>query len=280
MDKKKLRAGLIIAAVLAVAGAAAIALPGALKKKPLPLEGTTVVLAGDSRSSDDYTFYREAMERKGGCRAVTAGASGKTAAYNASDAYLARILEQPHDCSVWLVGGNDDGSPGTVGTFRADSPLAAQGEPVVGETDPDDDYRGTTFIQAVDHIMRRYLRDGAAQGKGGRIPLMIFCTDLPQQRDSADSPWSRPENWERKRLAILECCEKNGIPCLDLYALCGFDMAKEPMYTAPTDRESDRGVYYMDGLHPNRRGVEKISELVIGKILEERAGKTEKTGAE
>ena len=92
---------------------------------------------------------------------------------------------------------------------------------------------------------------------------MIFCTDLPQQRDSKDSPWSRKENWERKREAILECCEKNGVQCLDLYELCGFDMDKEPMYTEPTNMVNNRGNYYMDGLHPNEKGIDRITDLEI-----------------
>ena len=230
----------------------------------LPLYGKTVLLAGDSRSSDDYTFYREALERKSGCTAVTAGASGKTAAYNATDEYLSYILGQPHDFSVWLVGGNDDGSPGTVGTFDASSALAAQGEPVVGETDAAGEDEAMTFIQAVDRIMRTYLRESERmREQGGKVPVMVFCTDLPQQRENADSPWSRRENWERKRLAVLECCEKNGVACLDLYTLCGFDMTKEPTYTPPTDMVHDRGVHFMDGLHPNPRGTDVIADHEI-----------------
>ena len=192
------------------------------------------------------------------------GASGKTAAYNASDLYMNEVLSTPHDFSIWLVGGNDDGSSGTVGTFDAFSELAEQGEPVVGETDLSRDYEGTTFIQAVDHIMRRYRKESGREGKPG--PRMIFCTDLPQQRDSAGSPWSLKENWERKRLAVLECCRKNGVNCLDLYRLCGFNMADEPMFTAPTDKVNDRGIYYMDGLHPNRRGIDLITNFEIGLI--------------
>ena len=223
-----------------------------------------MLLAGDSRSSEDYTFYREILEKKSGCKALVMGASGKTAAYNASDLYMNAITGTTHDFSVWLVGGNDDGSPGTVGTFDSSSELAEQGEPVVGETDPARDYDGTTFIQAVDHIMRKYREETGKAGKPG--PRMIFCTDLPQQRDSTDSAWSRRENWERKRLAILECCRKNGVLCLDLYELCGFNMADEPMFTAPTDTVNDRGVYYMDGLHPNRRGIDLITNFEVGMI--------------
>ena len=269
MKDRKINLCVLGIAVLIMALAAAV-IPWLLKPA-LPLEGVTILLAGDSRSSDDYTFYRETLEKKTGCRAVTAGGSGKTAAYNASSEYISYILDQTHDYSIWLVGGNDDGSPGTVGTFDSGSELAAGGEPVVSETDVSGEYNGTVFIQAIDHMMRKYLQGYAGLNK---MPEMIFCTDLPQQRESADSPWSRQENWERKRLAILECCEKNGVTCLDLYKLCGFNMTEEPMFIPPTDKVNDRGKYYMDGLHPNPRGIDVITEYEIGMILEKReAGK-------
>ena len=264
--KKRVSAGII--AVFLAGVALLLAVYAAFfrpVKTAMPLEGTRILLAGDSRSSTDYTFYREILERKSGASVLVDGASGRTASYNASDEYFARIASDEHDFSIWLVGGNDDGAAGTVGTFSPDSHLSQLGEPLVEETDITRDYAGNSFIQAVDHAMRKYKAlfydpRKSASGKGSR---MIFCTDLPQQRDNADSPWSQRENWERKRLAILECCEKNGIPCLDLYALCGFDMSFEPMYREPTDTQTDRGIYYMDGLHPNPRGIDLITNLEI-----------------
>ena len=245
-----------VAAILA-AGYFLFLRPAAPKS---PLNGKTIFLAGDSRSSTDYTFYKEILERKTGAKVLVEGASGCLTAYNASNEYFER-LKQPHDFSIWLVGGNDEGSPGTVGTFAADSELEKQGEPVVTETDIREDYNGITFIQAVDHIMRKY----KAESPNGR--KMIFCTDLPQQRDDPDSEWSKKENWERKRLAILECCKKNGMECLDLYTLCHFDMSKEPMFHAPTDTKSNNGVYYMDGLHPNPKGIDLITDYEIEAML-------------
>lgn len=225
-----------------------------------PLEGMRIFLAGDSRSSTDYTFYKEILERKTGGVVLVKGASGCIAAYNASDEYFTRVIENEHDFSIWLVGGNDPGEAGTIGTFDAASPLAGQGEPVVPETDVSRDYAGTTFIQAVDHMMRKYQTVFAGKETA---PVMIFCTDLPQQRDDVNSPWSQQANWERKRLAILECCEKNGVECLDLYTLCNFDMSQEPMFHAPTDTIHDNGVYYMDGLHPNPKGIDRITDFEI-----------------
>lgn len=236
---------------------------------PRPFAGKTILLTGDSRSSDDYTFYQSILAEKTGAAVLLKGASGKDVAYNASDAYFDSFAAVPHDYSIWLVGGNDTGEAGTVGTFRTDSELGRQGEPVVCETDLSADYAGTAFIQATDHMIRKYLSlaDSFARMNGGRKPVLIFCTDLPQQREDASTPWSDPDNWERKRLAILECCEKNGIPCLDLLTLCGFDMSLEPYWVGPTDTVHDNGVYFMDGLHPNPRGIDRITELEITEML-------------
>ena len=56
-----------------------------------PLEGMRIFLAGDSRSSTDYTFYKEILERKTGGVVLVEGASGCIAAYNASDEYFSRV---------------------------------------------------------------------------------------------------------------------------------------------------------------------------------------------
>ena len=240
-----------------------------IKYKALQLEDKIILLAGDSRSSTDYTFYKSTLENKTGGTALIKGASGQTAAYNASNTYFAVVADNPHDFSVWLVGGNDSGASGTIGTFLSDSPLAELGEAVVTETDITQDYDGTKFIQAIDHIMRKYISlyyDFKTLNNGHK-PKMIFCTDLPQKRDNASSAWSNPENWERKRLAIIECCEKNNVACLDLFKLCNFDMSFEPYWTSPTDKINDNGVYFMDGLHPNQYGIDIITSLEVQELL-------------
>lgn len=234
-----------------------------LYSNTMPLIGKTVFLAGDSRSSTDYKFYKALLEEKSGCLALNQGASGKNAAYNASDEYFERLRKNEHDFSIWLVGGNNTGS--SVGTFSADSVNGKAGETVVEETDISVDYSGTTFVQAIDHIMRKYKAMFYDFKKLGnrRFPRMIFCTDLPQQRGGASSEYSKKENWERKRNAILECAEKNGVACLDLYKLCGFDMSFEPYWKEPTDKVNDNGLYYMDGLHPNQYGMDIVTSLEI-----------------
>lgn len=237
----------------------------ALNNTATPLVNKIVFLAGDSRSSTDYDFYKTTLEAKCGCKALVQGASGRNVAYNASNEYFNRLINNPHDFSIWIVGGNDTGASGTIGTFSADSVNGKNGETVVEETDITVDYNGTKFIQAIDHMMRKYkaLFYDFKKLDNFHIPKMIFCTDLPQQRSNATSAWSLKENWERKRNAIIECAEKNNVALLDLYKLCNFDMSFEPFWVSPTDKVNDNGLYFMDGLHPNKFGIDIITSLEV-----------------
>ena len=110
--------------VIAIAAIALLAAGYFLFLRPAgpegPLKGKVILLAGDSRSSTDYTFYKEILEKKTGTKVLVEGASGCLTAYNASNEYFER-LKQKHDFSIWLVGGNDEGSKGTIGTFSAES---------------------------------------------------------------------------------------------------------------------------------------------------------------
>lgn len=232
------------------------------------LAGKTVFLAGDSRSSTDYDFYGETMEEKSGATVIVGGASGWKTSAIASNSYFSRLTNNAHDFSLWLVGGNDTGEKGTVGTFAANSENGLDGESVVSETDITKDYNGTTFVQAVDHIMRKYkaLFYDWKKLNNGHKPKMIFCTDIPQKRSGGENTWSLSANWERKRNAIIECCKKNNVSCLDLYGLCNFDMDFEPEWTSPTDMVNNNGLYFMDGLHPNKYGIDIITSLEIEEI--------------
>ena len=232
------------------------------------LAGKIIFLAGDSRSSTDYSFYGETMEEKTGAAVIVGGASGWKTSAIASDSYFTRLTNNAHDFSIWLVGGNDTGESGTVGTFDNTSTNGLCGEKVVEETDISIDYSGSTFVQAVDHIMRKYKKlfyDWKALDNGHK-PKMIFCTDIPQKRSGGDATWSLPDNWERKRQAVIECCKKNNVACLDLCALCNFDMEYEPEWTSPTDKVNNNGLYFMDGLHPNKYGIDVITSLEIEEI--------------
>ena len=239
-----------------------------------------ILLYGDSISSTDYPWYRESMEALTGAQVYNGGFSGNTAAQLASNDRLQRIFDYDAKLIVALVGGNDTGAPGTVGTFSG----GVDGEPVVTETDVTIEYNGTYFIQAISHIMRRVtgyyynIRERAGldgteteEEKATKIaavlkPLLIFCTPLPQQRNNTTNPFSLPENWQRKRAAVIECCNRYSVGCIDLYSKTGFDMSVEPFWTLPTDKLTNNGCYYMDGLHPNQFGYEIIAQIVCAEV--------------
>lgn len=231
--------------------------------KAFSLSNTTIFLAGDSRSSTDYSFYKDTLKNKTGANIIVGGGSGWTTAAIATNAYFNRLIDNKHEFSIWLVGGNDIGNSGTVGTFSTTTENYKNGEEVVEETNILQDYNGNKFIQAVDHIMRKYkylFYDWRVNYREQK-PKMIFCTDLPQKRKGGESTWSLKENWERKNNAIRECCKKNNVACLDLYNLCNFDMEYEPEWQSPTDTINNKGLYFMDGLHPNIFGIDIITSL-------------------
>ena len=293
------------------------------------LTSKTVFLFGDSISSSDYTWYVEYLQKYTGATVLNQGASGRNAAYQASNEYFTRLANNPADVVVALVGGNDSGESGTIGTFGSNTALAQMGESVVTETDIADDYNGTKYIQAVSHIIRKWratycnfrlaagltanildtqndnavaypttgtateqqcidyaATQGWTLGYGQRYvmmttetdaakrtklmavkqPKLYFCTTLPQKRYNDASVWSNPENWERKRLAIIECCQKYGINCIDLAKDFAIDWSKEPYWPGQgytgTSKTDNQGIYTMDGLHPNEFGYEWIARIV------------------
>lgn len=229
-----------------------------------PFIGKNIILAGDSRSSRDYDFYRLALMDKTKSIVYSLGQSGATAAQQASNSYFANF-DGTEDFVIWLTGGNDSGFE--VGTFDADYP-GLENQQVVNETDISQDYNGTYFIQAVDHIMRKWksLYYDWKTLDNGHKPTLIFCSDIPQKRQDASDAFSQPQNWRRKNLAIRQCCEKNGVYFLDLFNICNFDMSYEPFYVSPTDTETNNGLYYMDGVHPNAYGDDLITSAELGAL--------------
>lgn len=225
-----------------------------------------IFLAGDSRSSDDYTFYKDILTEKTAANVIVQGWSGSTVRHQASDSYFSRFTGT-EDFVIWLTGGNDTGE--VVGTFDKFFP-DLEDQPLVEETDIKESYNGTYFIQAVDHMMRKWksLFYDWKKLDNGHKPTLIFTSELPQQRYSSDSEWSNTDNCLRKSNAIKQCCIKNKIYYLDLYNICNFDMSFEPMYNPPTDKINNRGLYYMDGLHPNKYGIDIITSAEISAMLQ------------
>ena len=250
-----------------------------------------IYLLGDSISSTDYPWYREALMRLTGAADVyNAGFSGRNTAFIACDGAFKRLEDYDPDLVIALVAGNDAAEKGTVGTFSADSPNGRLGEEVVSEVDVNTDFgtlpEGQPLILAIAHIIRRfnemYYDFKKRAGVTGDIsiddpvscrkldlvrkPRLVFCTSLPQKRNNDDDSFSDPMGWERRRNAVIECCERYNVPCLDLYSKVRWDWSKEPYWVPPTSTKLNRGIYTMDGLHPNKYGYEYIAGIVAGFI--------------
>jgi len=242
------------------------------------MKGKKILLYGDSISSTDYLWYKMFMEQFTGAEVYNAGFSGYTTGMLAKDEQLQCIFDYNPDLIICLVGGNDTGKAGSVGTFGATS------EPKVYETDINTDYTGSYFIQAVSHIIgkidshyynfreRAHLK-GTETEKEKEValdsikkPYLVFCTTLPQKRNNRFDSFSDPDNWQRKRDAIVESCYKYKIHCIDLYILCAWDFSLEPFWTSPTDMETNNGIYTMDGLHPNKYGYEYMCRVICGEL--------------
>lgn len=309
-----------------------------------PLIGKKIFLFGDSISSTDYNWYKDYLAKYTGATVYNQGASGCNVQYQASNLYFDRLASIKPDIIVALLGGNDSGSSGSVGTFDENSELGKLGETLQAESDITADYvvsgtAGTSgvvyqsdkFIVGLSHIFRKwraeyynyrlsanlnatlfkaqsdtepqeiysgteaecikYAKDNnyalAPVGQyyvkcteieadkhakliSVSMPKFYICTTLPQKRHNDSSPYSKPENWERKRLACIEVAKKYNIPCIDLAKEFAIDWGAEPYWPgngySGTSKTDNQGIYTMDGLHPNEFGYAWISQIVARHI--------------
>lgn len=237
------------------------------------------MLAGDSISSSTYPWYKAEMEALTGIDWYNGGFPGYSAAQLAADAALSRIWTYGGDLVIYMPGGNDTGAAGTVGTFGA-----IPGEPIVAETDINADYAGTTFIQAVSHVARKFRNqyeniraradltgseteaEKAAKIAAVLKPVLVLATTLPMRRTSAASPYSQRENQVRKRNAIVEVANRYNVPCVDLFSLVGWNMELEPWANTGDSTTINNGNRTMDGLHPNQFGCRDMAEIICGQL--------------
>lgn len=214
-----------------------------------------ILLYGDSISSEYYPWYKSSLQALSQASDIyPAGFSGYTTAMLAQDSQLQRIYDYKPDIIICLVGGNDTGKEYTVGTFGITD------EPIVNETDINTNYNGLFFIQAVSHIIRKIEQH---YPNPEDRPFIVFCTTLPQKRSNSFNPYSQPQNWLRKRDAIIECCNIYNIKCIDLYNLCDWDFTKEPYWKGTSDILQNRGIFTLDGLHPNEKGYTDMTQIIF-----------------
>lgn len=256
-----------------------------LKDYFINLKGKKILLYGDSIFSTDYSWLKDALEDISGAQEVyNGGFSGATAALLAGATRLSRATDYKPDVCIIMVGGNDDGASGSVGTFGTMGGILSGETP---KTIPDisQAYAGNSYIEAVAYIANyltyhlagfrhnAYLA-GLCTDVGQQLanenaldnvakPIIVLCTPLPQQRTNASNAYSLPENNLRKADAVREVSKLCNIPLLDLATLSGISRLNEPYWTEPTDMTHNKGTLTMDGLHPNKYGYQRIAKLIL-----------------
>lgn len=230
------------------------------------LKGKTILLFGDSRSSSDYTWYKDLLEKKTGATVLNNGKSGATPKSMIDSGYLDEMLDIPHDICIMFLCGNISGAKSFIGTFSWGSILNTWGEDVVSRWNGSDSFDTTESsktIQHVDYIVQKYNKKFFADRKH----KLYLLTDIPSKREGEQHNYTISCNYGKSEM-IKEVCEQNKVPYIDTMTKCRFNEDFEPAYTPPTDLTTNKGVYYMDGLHLNEYGNDVLTDVIVHGLLD------------
>jgi lysophospholipase L1-like esterase len=234
-----------------------------------------IMLYGASMCSNSYPWFKEWLEKYTGAEVFNAGNPGWSAKRVASTTYYDKVAQINPDVIYIMLGGNDKGDD--VGTFGAISTQTLVEEIPLTESwsDAEANDKDYKFIQSLDYILRKLkseyydINDNPKDDK--RFPYIVVGTFTPQHREGYSMiEYNDPQNWLNKRNAIVECANKNNIPCLDVFSNIGIDWDEEPYYNQALDYVNgaptlaNRGIYTLDGLHLNEYGFERLARLVSG----------------
>lgn len=230
------------------------------------LKGKTILLFGDSRSSSDYTWYKDLLEEKTGAIVLNNGSSGANPKSMITTGYLDNMLEIKHDICIMFLCGNISGYKESIGTFSYGSPLNVWGENVVSRWNGEEEFDVNTFnkpIQHIDYIVQKYNKKFFADRKH----KLYILTDIPSKRSSEQHGYTVVCNYGKSEM-IKEVCSQNSVPYIDTMTKCRFNEDFEPSYTPPTDLTTNNGVYYMDGLHLNEYGNDVLTDVIVHELLD------------
>lgn len=230
------------------------------------LKGKTILLFGDSRSSADYTWYKELLEKKTGATVLNNGSSGATPKSMITTGYLDDMLNVPHDICIMFLCGNISGYKESIGTFSYGSPLNTWGETVVNRWTSTEEFNVDTYskpIQHIDYIVQKYNEKFFADRKH----KLYILTDIPSKRKGEQHGYTQVCNYGKSEM-IKEVCRQNNVPYIDTMAKCRFNEDFEPSYTPPTDLTANNGIYYMDGLHLNEYGNDVLTDVIVHGLLD------------
>lgn len=235
-----------------------------LESKP-KLNGKKILLFGDSRSSSDYTWYKDKLEEKTGAIVLNKGKSGATPKSMIDEGYLDEMLNVEHDICIMFLCGNISGYSKSLGTFSWGSALQTRGEDVVTRCEDLDTFDTTTYskpIQQIDYMIQKYNN----KYYNDRQHKLYVLTDVPSKRKGESHGYRIVCNLGKSEM-IKEVCTQNEVTYIDTMRECGFNEDFEPAYTPPTDTTTNNGVYYMDGLHLNEFGCDVLTNIICKNIL-------------
>ncbi|MBQ8046251.1 MAG: SGNH/GDSL hydrolase family protein, partial [Bacteroidales bacterium] len=244
-----------------------------------------IALYGASLCSDSYPWFKEWLERYTGAEVLNAGNPGWNAKQLASTDYYNKIKSLDADIIYVMFGGNDKGD--NVGTFGAVS-----SQPLVEEIPLSEEWSNSEagskdylFIQSLDYVLRKlkseYYNVNNSIKEDKRFPYIVVGTFPSQHREGWQfTEYNNPQNWLNKRNAIVECANKNNLPCIDMFSELGIDWDKEPYYNQDFDYNTatgtptlvNRGIYTLDGLHLNEWGFQRMANLLSGALLPSNSG--------
>ena len=232
-----------------------------------------IMLYGASQCSNSYPWFKGWLEKYTGAEVINAGNPGWNAKQLASTNYYNKVKGYNPDVIYVMLGGNDKGDD--VGTFGAMATQTLVEEIPLTESWSYAEAGGKEykFIQCLDYILRKLkeeyydVKDNPKEDK--RFPYIVVGTFTPQHREGYSMiEYNDPQNWLNKRNAIVECANKNNLPCIDIFSNIGIDWDKEPYYNQDLDYVNgaptlvNRGIYTLDGLHLNEYGFERLARLV------------------
>lgn len=151
-----------------------------------------------------------------------------------SNSFVSRYTNMSDDLDVIIVyGGTNDWYHGTS----------------FGDADSTDD---TSFYGALNVLMQGLLTKYVGKE-------VIFVTPMSSQylSKNTDNPNAAGKTMLDYRNAIMERCAHYAIPCIDLYAECGMDVAHN---TAHYD------YFSADGVHPNDAGHQRVHDRILSAV--------------
>lgn len=225
------------------------------------LQGKTILFAGDSICHDSLHGSEGWAARIGKAHGMVYknyGIDGSTITTGLlknsiiGDTLPKMISEYPNADYIIFEGGTNDAD--LIGSILDGAKPAKYGEVKVGYGESNFDT--ATFCGAVEMLLRKAI----VQWKGKKIGFII-----PQKMGRSNVGFTK-ENFNRRAYfeTIIKCCEKWGVPYINLWDTCHLNPNLTEMYNpdATADENEASGMFYRDGQHLTAAGYDYISTMI------------------